>query len=134
MIYTSYFGNLRRIPFEVVKVAICRRPPEWYKGTEYKVLAPSFEILSAYKKDNDTEKFTKTFTENILNKLDANEIKSRLDDFANGKDVVLLCFEKNGDFCHRHLVREWLNKNGVPCEEYPYKGSPEKGKPNEQKD
>ena len=23
--------------------------------------------------------------------------------------VVLLCYEKRGDFCHRHLVSKWIN-------------------------
>ena len=32
--------------------------------------------------------------------------------------VVLLCYEKRGDFCHRHLVADWLNKNGFNCEEW----------------
>ena len=27
------------------------------------------------------------------------------------------CYEKPSDFCHRHLVADWLNKNGVECKE-----------------
>ena len=33
-------------------------------------------------------------------------------------DIALLCYEKPDDFCHRHLVADWLNKNGYKCEEY----------------
>ena len=29
---------------------------------------------------------------------------------GGGHDVILLCFEKPGEFCHRHLVVQWLNQ------------------------
>ena len=32
-------------------------------------------------------------------------------------DFALVCYEKPSDFCHRHLVADWLNKNGYDCEE-----------------
>ena len=32
--------------------------------------------------------------------------------------IILLCYEKPGDFCHRHLVADWLTKNGVNCIEW----------------
>lgn len=32
--------------------------------------------------------------------------------------IALICYEKPSDFCHRHLVADWLNKNGIPCEEW----------------
>ena len=34
------------------------------------------------------------------------------------KDVALVCYEKPSDFCHRHLVADWLNKNGFECKEF----------------
>lgn len=33
-------------------------------------------------------------------------------------DIALICYEKPTDFCHRHLVADWLNKNGFKCDEY----------------
>jgi uncharacterized protein (DUF488 family) len=39
-----------------------------------------------------------------------------LQKIANTKDtdkIILLCYEKPGDFCHRHLVADWLTKNGL---------------------
>ena len=33
-------------------------------------------------------------------------------------DIALICYEKPSDFCHRHLVAEWLNQNGFKCEEW----------------
>ena len=37
---------------------------------------------------------------------------------VNGKNIALICYEKPSDFCHRHLVAEWLNDNGFKCEEW----------------
>ena len=32
--------------------------------------------------------------------------------------IVLICYEKPDDFCHRHLVANWFNENGVNCKEW----------------
>jgi hypothetical protein len=37
---------------------------------------------------------------------------------CKGKDIALVCYEKPEDFCHRHLVAEWLKKFGYCCEEF----------------
>ena len=34
-------------------------------------------------------------------------------------DCVLLCYEKPGDFCHRHILANWLEENfGFKVEEF----------------
>ena len=43
-------------------------------------------------------------------------VESVLADIANlsGGEldkVILLCYEKPTDFCHRHLVADWINKH-----------------------
>ena len=37
---------------------------------------------------------------------------------TGASDIVILCYEKSDEFCHRHLGSGWLNKNGVECNEY----------------
>lgn len=32
--------------------------------------------------------------------------------------ICLICYEKPSDFCHRHLVAEWLNECGFECREW----------------
>lgn len=32
--------------------------------------------------------------------------------------VALICYEKPSDFCHRHLVSDWINLRGIKCEEW----------------
>ena len=38
---------------------------------------------------------------------------------ADGRPVVLLCYEKPGDFCHRYLVNNFLMENNIACQELP---------------
>lgn len=36
---------------------------------------------------------------------------------AYNKDILLCCYEKPEDFCHRHILAEWFTFNGYNCEE-----------------
>ena len=118
MIYTSYFGNLKNIPPNIYPVAICAKPPEWFTGKNIKILAPSYEILSKYKLDGNVDEYVQAYNEDILRFIHAQKLVHYLDVKANGKDVVLLCYETPDKFCHRHLVSEWFNRNGYHCKEY----------------
>ena len=31
---------------------------------------------------------------------------------AREKEVVLICYEATGSFCHRHILAQWLKDNG----------------------
>lgn len=119
MIYTSYFGNLRNIPDGMVPIAICGKSPDWYKGLEYKKLAPKYKFFMEWKQNHDNDFYIEHFNEEVLDTLDVNTVVSeleRLRDTVNDcEDIVLLCYEKPGDFCHRHLVADWFNENGISC-------------------
>lgn len=107
-IWTSYFANWRKFPKEAVPVAICAQAPSFYKGLQYKKLAPSYNILHEYHCINDEDKYVKRFNEEVLSLLDGAKIYKELEELCGGKDCVLLCYEKRGEFCHRHLVAKWL--------------------------
>lgn len=122
MIYTSYFAMLRNFPDDVVPIAICLKVPDWYKGIQYKKLAPKYDFFVQYLKDKNEEHYVDCFKKQVTGVLKAddivNEIRSLLPAPDKDKDIVLLCYEKPSDFCHRHLVAEWLNENGYECEEW----------------
>lgn len=117
-IYTSYFAKMRYLPKNVVPISICAKKPNWYNGLEYKILAPKYTFLMKYKEDHDEDYYTKCFNEQILDRLSVKNIIQDLQTLSNGKDICLLCYEKSTDFCHRHLVANWLRKNGFDCEEW----------------
>lgn len=78
MIFTSYFGKLRKLPENVFPVAICISPPSWYTGTEYMDLAPTFEILAGWKFGHDSDTYTQRFNSKILGSLDADRVVTEL--------------------------------------------------------
>ena len=119
MIYTSYFAKLKSLPDNIVPISICGKAPDWYKGLQYKKLAPSFNLVYSYKSGEITsEEYIPLYYKEVLNKYTVLEIQSDLNSLSEGKDVVLLCYETPKDFCHRQVVAEWFRQNGIDVTEY----------------
>lgn len=120
MIYTSYFANMKKLPDNMTPISICGKAPEWYKGLQYKKLAPKYGFFQEWKQTHDNDYYIECFNEQVLSKLSPYAVATELMSLslAEDKDIVLLCYEKPGDFCHRHLVSEWFNKFGIMCKEY----------------
>lgn len=117
MIYTSYFAKLKSLPPDVMPISICGKAPDWYKGLQYKKLAPKYNFFMKWKENHDNDYYIKCFNKQVLNKLSAHMIITELYALSNGKDVALICYEKPSDFCHRHLVANWLNEHMIECKE-----------------
>jgi uncharacterized protein YeaO (DUF488 family) len=112
MIYTSYFAHYKGEN----GVAICLWPPKWIKNIIWcPDLAPTKEILEKWQGSPgdlvDELEYIEAYRRDVLSKLDVHEMAKELE----GK--TLLCYEKTGAFCHRNIVREWLNENGYECKE-----------------
>lgn len=118
MIYTTYFAKLKKLPETITPIAICGKPPEGYKGLTYKKLAPKYDFFMKWKEDHDNDHYIKCFNEQVLKPLHADEVLFELYALANTADIALICYEKPEDFCHRHLVAEWLRENGFEAKEY----------------
>ena len=120
---TSYFARLKSIPENIIPISICGKCPDWYKGLEYKKLAPTYDIFIEYKNSGNEEKYTKRFKEEILSQLSVDVVLSELYELAksteiNFTDIVLICFEKSDAFCHRHLIADWINDSELEsCKE-----------------
>jgi hypothetical protein len=137
LIYTSYFANLKSLQ-GCIPISICGKAPEWYTGKQYKKLAPKYDFFMEWKRNHDNDYYTRCFTEQILSHLDAHHVYDDLYDIANDfvnslpdddmrkerqnlgfpNIVVLLCYEKPTEFCHRHLVSNWLIQNDINCIEW----------------
>lgn len=130
MIYTTYFAKLSKLPKEIIPVSICGKAPAFYSGYEYKKFAPKYDFFMKWKETHDNDYYIKCFNEQVLKPLtiqDVWEIYRMIYpdlpiepnvDAMNELDIALVCYEKPGDFCHRHLVSEWINKLGIKSEEY----------------
>lgn len=116
MIYTSYFGS--RLYDKKDAVSISRSNP-LHDIPKYYNLAPTFQILNWWQSLTEEQRksqkyqniYIRLFARDVLDKISPQTVLEDLD----GK--VLLCFEKYPEFCHRHIVRVWLNKNGIECKE-----------------
>jgi hypothetical protein len=122
MIYTTYFAKLKKLPENIVPIAICAKPPKGYTGPTYRTLAPKYDFFAKYKITKDTEEFTDNYIGQVLNQLNpvkvVTELYYQLGMAPNTCDIALVCFEKSTDFCHRHLVANWLNMAGYECKEW----------------
>ena len=119
MIYTSYFAKLKELEkHNIIQISICGKTPDWYKGLQYKDLAPKYGFFMEWKKNHDNNYYIQCFNEQVLKNLNVENVIFQLYSLARAKDNALICYEKPSDFCHRHLVAEWLNQNGFKCEEW----------------
>ena len=134
MIYTSFFAKLKELEkHNIIPISICAKAPDWYKGLQYKKLAPKYGFFMEWKKNHDNEYYIEHFKKEVLDGLDVirvlnelqilmpEEIKINMQSpFYINQDfhIALVCYEKPSDFCHRHLVAEWLRDNGYRCGEW----------------
>lgn len=126
MIYTTYFAKIKDLPDNIVPVSICGKAPEWYKGLQYKKLAPKYDFFMKWKQNHDNDYYIRCFNEQVLRHLDVYAVVSELQmRVGEDKQIALVCYEKPSDFCHRHLVANWFNDNHIACEEYVYEGKKE---------
>ena len=106
---TSYFAKYKGEN----GVSIAQGTPIWFKGRIYKPLCPPWSLINKYKSDGDKEYYIRMYNEIVLANLDPIKVYNDL-----GPEAVLMCWEKSGDFCHRHIVAEWLEKNiGITIKE-----------------
>lgn len=117
-IYTSYFGNLGRLKDSGIEpIGIALYPPKWFRGCSVQTCSPTKSILFA--KNQTQEEYVSRYRKEVLSRLDVNGFLETLKSFSHGKDVALCCYEKPSDFCHRHILAEWLNENyGLDIQEF----------------
>lgn len=113
MLYTSYFGRINEVQRAGLKpVNVSLWAPNWFRGAHALELAPANSTLTKYKAGRlSNDGYLVEYAE-ILKRLNPRKIAERYDGCA------LLCYEKSDDFCHRHLIREWLGYFGIDSEEW----------------
>lgn len=121
MIYTGYYAKLKVYKEAgLTPIAVSGKRPDFYEGLYYPDFAPRFEVFQQWKKGEITnEQYMQKYRFH-LDTLDNNELKKDFQLYnVEGNDCVLLCYEKTGDFCHRHVLADWLEENfGFRVEEY----------------
>lgn len=118
MYYTSYFANVKKLNKEKFRfVSITASKPDFCGDDieDWSFIGPSLTLLKAYKKEHITkEEYIKTYVKFL------NDSWNTFKDFLilnEDKNIVMLCYEKPSDFCHRHILRNFLNTKGIECKE-----------------
>lgn len=63
------------------------------------------------------EKYIEMY-QSICKKVNIELLIRQLSAIGDGKDVALLCYERPGQFCHRHMLAEYLTEHGIPVKEF----------------
>ena len=70
-------------------------------------LSPSPDLLFRYKQGRcDWSGFKTRFLAELCNDIPGIEMINTLHDYAMTGDITLLCYERNGSPCHRHIIRD----------------------------
>ena len=110
-LYTSYFAKTKQlIEMGLRPVCVAGYAPKFFFDTSnahfYPDLAPRREWFWEWKsKHLSNEWYIEKYNETVLSKLNPEKVLSDL-----GDNAVMLCYEKPTDFCHRHLIAEWLER------------------------
>jgi hypothetical protein len=73
------------------------------------LLSPSWKLLNDYKEGRaDWAQYTERFRREMDCDLCREEMK-RIWDLSQKKDVFLVCYEKPGENCHRHILIELIS-------------------------
>ena len=92
-IYTSYFGNSKKL-----------------QQAGIKVIGISTQ-----------EEYTRRYRSEVLSRQDMQQFLKTVEQASGGQDVALCCYEKPEDFCHRHILADWIKeKLGIEISEYGY--------------
>lgn len=114
-IYTSYYAKVsKHYDNARVLVRISKSKPAWFTEYTYELecLYPHWDLIQGLKsKTLNWDEYRERYLHQ-LSFLSRNDVLKMLEKISienGGKDIILLCWEKPEEHCHRHLVAEWLD-------------------------
>lgn len=109
MIYTSSYDEQKRTIYKTYSISGDRGKLADYKGECYSKLAPkkSFwqvwhDNIGKISEEENNKYYIEEYYKEVLSKLDPESVYDEL------LGSTLLCYEKNDEFCHRHIVAAWF--------------------------
>ena len=112
-IYTGSYANCQL--GNLVSISLDKGKSADFIGDSYIGLAPQREFFRIWKdnktllsEDANNLYYMKEFYKKVLCNLDPKKVLEDLSQF--GDNVIILCYENSDQFCHRHLVAAWLEK------------------------
>lgn len=117
-IYTSYYSRVSRIDTsEYLLVRVSNTSPEWFEKKLYKIdsnVYPDWTTINNYKSGEITrDEFRALYARKITSQTQPEFIYQELENLGRlyGKEnIVLLCWEKDAQACHRTMLAELISK------------------------
>ena len=109
-LYTGYFANCKKYQKAgYIPVSVAGITPDFFEGEKWTDLAPRRDFFSKWKKGELTNReYMKEYLK-YLSTIPAEDIEELAQITREGK-FVMCCYEKTGDFCHRHYLGAFLQK------------------------
>jgi len=120
ILYTSYFAMHDKIVKQgIIPVAISRYIQPWLNGkvVHYLTLAPASDMIKRPVIPADFIPRYRVILKKASSKVVVGDLK-KISVHYGGKPLALMCYEKPSNFCHRHLVKDWLHRNGYQIAEW----------------
>ena len=109
MIKTSNYKNFKFSLLKTISISGDRGKSAGYEGDCYPKLAPKLSFwkkwhanIGVVSQEENNKFYIEEYYKHVLSKLNPEKVYSELD------NSILLCYEDNSDFCHRHIVASWL--------------------------
>ena len=109
MIYTSSHYNYNSNRYPGVAISGNRGKDANFMGKSYPKLAPKLKFWQVWhnnigkvSEEENNKYYIEEYYKQVLSKLNPKEVYDELD------NSVLLCYEDNNMFCHRHIVAAWF--------------------------
>ena len=109
MIYTSSHLYCNTNKYKTYAISFNRGKSANYEGECYLKLAPKKDFwkiwhsnIGKIPEEENNKYYVKEYYKCVLSKLNPNEVYDEVN------NSILLCYENNEDFCHRHIVAAWL--------------------------
>lgn len=123
-LYTSNIGGLTNIDFEAELWQITRAGMLISKATLVRSLSPSPELFAMFAKKwrfQSPGLWWSVYEERFLQELQTaeklNSLRLIYRKLLDGKNIVLICFCKDHNYCHRRLVGDFFMQYGIDVTE-----------------
>lgn len=109
MICTSSYKDFNTKKYKTYSISWGKGKSANYEGECYPALAPKLSFWNVWKEnigiiseEENNKYYIREYYNKVLSNLNPETIYQELD------NSVLLCYEDNMEFCHRHIVAAWL--------------------------
>ena len=116
MLYTTYFGNMYKLPEKTITIIISLYLPKGFiincnifHRTE---LSPDKNDFINYKKKLISfAEYIEKYTQKLINNYDSTKLINLIaSGLLNGRDVAFVCYEKDYLTCHRYFLAKYIEK------------------------